>query len=88
MIPGEKRQIGPCDMEIDKKKAEPAPHVRGNIARIYMYMDWAYPRRGIISKKNRKLFEAWNKADIVDAWEIESCRRIENIQGNRNPFVK
>jgi len=51
-------------------------------------MDWAYPGHGVISKKNRKLFEAWDKEDPVDEWECERCRRIEGIQGNENPFVK
>lgn len=87
IIPGEKRDFGPCDMEIENRKAEPAPHIRGDIARIYMYMDWAYPGRGIISKKNKKLFKAWDNADPVDEWEREKSRRIEAIQGNINPFV-
>jgi len=88
MIPGEKREFGNCDMEIENRKAEPPPEKRGNIARTYFYMDWAYPGHGIISKKNRKLFQAWDKEDPVDAWECERCQRIEEIQGNENPFVK
>ncbi|MDO9530026.1 MAG: endonuclease [Syntrophales bacterium] len=88
MIPGEKREFGNCDMEIENRKAEPPPEKRGNIARTYFYMDWAYPGHGIISKKNRKLFEAWSKEDPVDAWECERCKRIEKIQGNENLFVK
>ena len=88
MIPGEKRQFGKCDMEIEDRKAEPPPDKRGNIARTYFYMDWAYPGRGIISKKNRKLFQAWDKEDPVDAWECQRGRMIEGIQGNENPFVK
>ena len=52
-----------------------------------MYMDSAYPGRGIISKKNRKLFEAWNKIDPVDGWECDRAKRIERIQGNRNDVV-
>jgi deoxyribonuclease I len=88
MIPGEKRAFGKCDMEIENRKAEPPPDKRGNIARTYFYMDWAYPGRGIISKKNQKLFKAWDKEDPVDAWECERFRRIEGIQGNENPFVK
>jgi len=88
MVPGEKREFGNCDIEIEDRKAEPAPHIRGNIARTYMYMDWAYPGHGVISKKNHKLFEAWNKEDPVDDWERERSRRIEQIQGNKNPFVK
>ena len=34
-------------------------------------MDWAYPGHGNISKKNRKLFKAWDKEDPVNAWECE-----------------
>ena len=88
MIPGEKRAFGNCDMEIEGRKAEPPPSKRGNIARTYFYMDWAYPGHGIISKKNRKLFQAWDKEDPVDAWECVRIRRIEELQGNENPFVK
>ena len=88
MIPGEPRRFGPCDMEIENKKAEPKPEIRGDIARIYFYMDDAYPGRGVISKKNRKLFQAWDKEDPVDDWERERCRRIEAIQGNHNKFVE
>jgi endonuclease I len=50
-----------------------------------MYMDWAYPGHGIISRSNQKLFEAWNRAAPVD--DRERARRIEAIQGNRNPFI-
>jgi deoxyribonuclease-1 len=87
IIEGEKRAFGQCDVEIQNRKIEPRPDVRGDIARTYFYMDWAYPGRGIISGKNRKLFEAWAAADPVDAWERERARRIEQQQGNRNPFI-
>ena len=50
-------------------------------------MDSVYPGRGIISKKNRKLFDAWNQSDPVDEWECERAKRIEKIQGNRNDVV-
>ncbi len=79
MIPGEKREFGLCDMEIENGKAEPPEYVIGNIARIYKYMNAAYLGHGIISKKNRKLFDAWDKQDEVDAWECQRTKRIENI---------
>ena len=50
-------------------------------------MDWAYPGHGVISRSNQKLFAAWAKEDPVDDWERERARRIEAIQGNRNPFI-
>ena len=87
MIKGELREFGKCDVEINNKKIEPRESIRGEIARTYMYMDSVYPGRGIISKKNRKLFDAWEKSDPVDEWECERAKRIENIQGNRNNVV-
>ena len=88
IIPGEKRDFGTCDMEIENRKAEPPSEVRGNIARIYFYMDAAYPGHGVISRKNRKLFKAWDEQDPIDPWECERNKRIEKLQGNENPFVK
>ncbi len=54
MIPWEKREFGTGDMEIENRKAEPRPEVRGNIARIYFYMNRAYPGHGIISKSGKR----------------------------------
>lgn len=87
MIPGEPREFGKCDVEISDNKIEPRPEIRGNIARIYMYMDHAYPNKGIISNKNKKLIEAWHKMDPIDAEEIALSQKIEQIQGNKNIFV-
>ena len=87
IIEGEKREFGKCDVEISRRKVEPRESIRGEIARTYLYMDSVYPSRGIISKKNRKLFESWNQSDPVDEWECERARRIERIQVNRNDVV-
>ncbi|MCP4137961.1 MAG: endonuclease I [bacterium] len=87
MIPGEERRFGDCDIEIKNKKVEPPPSIRGDIARTYQYMNAVYPGRGIISKKNRKLFKAWDRADPVDTWECERTRIIAGMQGNRNEIV-
>jgi deoxyribonuclease-1 len=87
LIKGAKRDVGTGDVEIENKKVEPKESIRGEIARTYLYMDSVYPGRGIISKKNRKLFDAWNKSDTVDEWECERAKRIERIQGNRNEVV-
>jgi len=87
IIEGEKREFGKCDVEIKSRKVEPREEIRGEIARTYLYMDSVYPGRGIISKKNKKLYEAWNKSDPVDVWECERAKRIERIQGNRNEVV-
>ncbi len=64
-------------MVIDSRKAQPPEEARGRIARTYKYMDWAYPNRGVISKKNRKLIEAWDKSDPVSASEKKRAEKIE-----------
>ena len=87
-IPYELREFGTCDFEIEDRKAEPRPEIRGDIARTYFYMDWAYPDRGIISDKNKEMFEAWNEEDPVGYWECRRAKRIERLQGNVNPYVK
>jgi endonuclease I len=51
MISGENREFGTCDMEIENPKAEPRPEVRGDIARIYFYMNWAYGDMGSFLRK-------------------------------------
>jgi deoxyribonuclease I len=65
MIDGETRKFGSCDLEIEDRKIEPRPDIRGDIARTYFYMDAAYPGRGVISDKNRKLFAVWAREDPV-----------------------
>src|SRR5437667_5298666 len=75
------------DVTISTKSVQPRPAIRRDIARTYMYIDWAYPSHGIISRSNQKLFAGWNKEDPVDDWERERARRIEALQGNRNPFI-
>ena len=87
VIAGEARAYGKCDVEIENRKIEPRPEIRGDIARVYMYMEKNYPGHGIISKKNRNLFDVWDKKDPVDRAECERVGRIERIQGNRNSVV-
>ena len=87
IIKGEKREFGKCDVEIKNKKVEPREDIRGEIARTYLYMDSVYPGRGIISKKNRKLFDAWERSYPVDQWECERARKIQKLQGNKNRIL-
>jgi len=70
------------------KIADPPERVRGDITRTYKYFDKAYPGRGIIGRASKKLFDAWDRQDPVDAWECERAKRIEKIQGNENSIVK
>ena len=76
-----------CLFPIPLRKVESRDEVRGEIARTYFYMDSVYPGKGIFSRKNRAMFEEWNRSDPVDEWEFERARRIERIQGNRNEII-
>ena len=88
MVQGENAEFGNCDIEIAYNEIEPPAEVRGDIARIHFYMDWAYPAYDLISEKDHKLFKAWDQEDPVDEWECKRAKRIEEIQKNENPFVK
>ena len=85
MIPGEARRYGACDFEVAHRVAEPRPAVRGNVTRIYAYMARHYGLR--ISRKQRRLFAAWDRADPVDADECVTNRKIAAVMGRKNPFV-
>lgn len=87
IVSGLPSQYGSCYFKVDFKNrlAEPDPGIRGDIARTYFYMEDTYGVK--ISKKNRRLYEAWDREDPPDAWEMERNRRIQEIQGNGNKFI-
>jgi deoxyribonuclease-1 len=81
-------RFGACKVMIEDHKFEPMPQAKGRVARVYLYMDQTYPGRGIISDKNRKLFEAWDKLHPVDPWECRRAALIKKIQKNENSILK
>ena len=88
MLPGEESDFGSCEMKIADRKAEPPARARGQIARTYKYMNEAYGPRYRMSRQQRQLMDAWDKMYPVDQWECTRAKRIETLQGNRNPFVE
>ena len=87
VLEGEKLVYGACDMEVDFKKrsVEPPEAVRGDIARTYFYMAEKYGLK--ISKKQRKLFEAWDKADPVSEYECRRHKPKSKKQGWSNRYI-
>lgn len=79
--------FGKCQTLIDERMIEPRDQVKGFIARTYLYMDQAYPGHGIISRKNKKLMDAWNASYPPSTEEIKRAKRIAIIQGNINPYL-
>lgn len=78
--------FGSCAMKIQERKVEPPHHIKGIIARTYLYMENAYPRYKI-SNKMKKMLQVWDKEHPVTEWECIRAKRIEKIQGNPNKIV-
>jgi deoxyribonuclease-1 len=80
-------QYGECRFEVDfkERRARVKEDIRGNIARVYLYMSERYGMT--LSKQERQKFEVWHKEDPADAWEQERNKRIQKVQGNINRFI-
>lgn len=87
IIPGERRNYGQCNFEVDFKarKSEPPPRVRGDIARTYFYMADRYQLN--LSRSEERLLTIWDKSDPADNWEKKRNSLIKAIQGNGNRFI-
>ena len=80
--------FGPsCPLRISGRRVEPPLAARGSIARTYLYMEANYPRFQM-SRQQRQLMQAWNRAYPPDTWECLRAERIKRIQGNANSFVE
>ncbi|GHA12463.1 hypothetical protein GCM10008090_22950 [Arenicella chitinivorans] len=90
-VRGEKREFGrQCDFEVNSRArmAEPAPAVRGEVARAMFYMAHQYQDQGLlIFKKQARMLIAWHRADPPSDAEHRRNDIIAKIQGNRNPFI-
>jgi deoxyribonuclease-1 len=86
-IPGEHWVAPSCDLEIDqrRRRVEPRPAVRGNIARAMFYMAATYGLE--IYPRQRALLLQWHRADPPDQQERLRNDRIAALQGRRNPFI-
>jgi deoxyribonuclease-1 len=64
---------------------EPRDDHKGNVARAIFYMSVRYLMP--IPEYMENDLRDWNILDPVDEAEKERNSRVENIQGNRNPFI-
>ncbi len=86
VVPGGER-YGDCDIRIDanRRRVQPPDALRGDIARIMLYMSETYGFR--LSRQDERLFKAWNALDPPDAWERRRQARIARLQGRENRYV-
>lgn len=90
-VEGEAREYGACDFEIDRERdrVEPAPSIRGDIARAYLYMHDTYGQAALpLAPDERARFEVWHRADPPSTWERVRNERIATIQGVRNAWIE
>jgi len=82
-LSSEPRKYGAVNFEVDFKarKVEPPEYSKGQIARTYLYFKKTYDLP--ISKKQLKLYEAWNKQYHMTKKEELIYKKIEKIQGNK-----
>ncbi|MCR9204432.1 MAG: endonuclease [Halobacteriovoraceae bacterium] len=64
---------------------QPPKNHRGNVARAMFYVSARYNYR--LSDLEEFYLKKWHKDDPVDRNEIERNEGIEDLQGNRNPFI-
>jgi deoxyribonuclease I len=97
LVQGEPREFGACDFETQSVmgkslRVEPPADVRGDLARIYLYMAGKYGKgrdwKIKLSREQRQLYEKWSETDPVDDHERLRACRIAAIQGWENPYVK
>ncbi|MCH8173410.1 MAG: endonuclease, partial [Proteobacteria bacterium] len=86
-IEGEVLVFGRCDFEYSRELgiAEPAPEVRGDVARVWFYMRDTH---GVVfTPGEEEMFQEWSEGDPVGEWEIERNRRIYCEQGTFNSYI-
>ncbi|MCL6418134.1 endonuclease [Aestuariirhabdus sp. Z083] len=79
---------GACDFKVDFKarKAEPPESVRGEIARIYLYMHEKYGLS--MSDAQQRLLLDWHRRYPVNDWERTRNQRVQAMQGDSNHWVE
>lgn len=69
-------------------KFEPRDEIKGWVARVYLYMDYSYPKANILWNKTKQLVGAWNKMYPTTEKECNWYKNIKKVQGNENIVLK
>lgn len=81
------RDFGGCKVKLADRKFEPQDSSKGIVARTYLNFENRYPGRGVVSDKNKKLFEAWDKTYPVSKLECRRWKKLEPIAGYTHLFA-
>jgi deoxyribonuclease-1 len=85
-LPGPTGRFGNCNVKLESRKFEPSDDAKGVVARTYLNMDRRYPGRGIVSEKNRPLFESWDRLYAVSDLECTRWKALEPTAGYPHLF--
>lgn len=85
-LTGSDRDFAGCKVKLSDRKFEPSDAAKGIVARTYLNFENRYPGHGVVSDKNRKLFEAWDKQWPVSALECRRWTKLESINGYPHLF--
>lgn len=78
--------LGQCEFKWTRTLVEPANTVKGDAARVWLYMSLQHGL--VLSDEQITLFIDWAVNDPPDPFEVERNQRIKALQGNGNPFVE
>lgn len=80
--------FGDCEAKIENRKFEPMDFAKGVVARTYLNFEYRYPGHGVVSNKNRNLFQAWDKLYPVTSLECSRWEALEKSAGYRHLFAE
>lgn len=69
-----------------RKLKHPPAHFKGNIARVYLYMNAQYGLNLSYEEQNKYL--KWHSEDKVDEKECAIYQQIRELQGRTNPWIE
>jgi len=73
-------------VKADQQYLEPPDETKGNIARVYLYMDETYDLH--LSAKQKETYLRWHQKDAVDAKECDLGQLILKVQGGNNHWIE
>ena len=85
-LPDQGSAFGSCEAKVKGKLFEPPDRAKGQVARAALYMDAQYSAYRL-SRKQKRLFEAWDRQFPPDERECRRAKRIQKLQGTENRFI-
>ena len=82
-----RKDFGGCHVKVYDRKFEPEDSSKGIVARTYLNFEKKYPGHGIVSNKNQKLFEAWDRLHPVTELECQRWKFFESKNKYKHLFA-